>query len=98
VGTVPGRDLARALSAWIAPASRDGWHGLPASVTATTGTSPDGRRVHIVHNWSWEPARVQVPVDLADVLTDDSVPAGTLLDLDPWDVRVLVSAGTTPSL
>ncbi|MFD5161945.1 beta-galactosidase [Streptomyces hawaiiensis] len=97
VGTVPGRDLARALAAWIAPASRDGWQGLPASVTATTGTSPDGRRVHIVHNWSWEPARVQVPVDLSDVLTEAPVPAGTPLDLDPWDVRVLVSADTTPA-
>jgi beta-galactosidase len=95
VGTVPGRDLARALAAWIAPASRAGWQGLPASVTATTGTSSDGRRVHIVHNWSWEPARVQAPAELSDVLTDDPVPAGTPLDLGPWDVRVLVSADTT---
>ncbi len=95
VGTVPGRDLARALAAWLAPAPRDGWQGLPASVTATTGTSPDGRRVHIVHNWSWEPARARVPVGLSDVLTDAPVPAGALLDLGPWDVRVLVSADTT---
>jgi hypothetical protein len=27
---------------------------FPESVTATSGTSPNGRRVHIVHNWSWE--------------------------------------------
>ncbi|WP_208643390.1 beta-galactosidase trimerization domain-containing protein, partial [Streptomyces diastatochromogenes] len=99
VGTVPGRDLARALATWIAPAQRSGWRDLPASVTATTGTSPDGRRVHIVHNWSWEPARAHTLVDLTDVLNDSPAPAGTALDLGPWDVRVLVSAdtGTAPT-
>ncbi|MEU5888806.1 beta-galactosidase [Streptomyces sp. NPDC047461] len=91
VGTVPGRDLARALAAWMTPASRDAWPGLPESVTATTGTSPDGRRVHIVHNWSWEPARVQAPVDFSDALTGASVPVGTELELGAWDVRVLVA-------
>jgi beta-galactosidase len=94
VGTIPGRDLARALATWTAPASRSGWRDLPASVTATTGTSPDGRRVHVVHNWSWEPARVQAPVDLTDALNGTSVPTGTALDLGAWDVRVLVSADT----
>jgi beta-galactosidase len=47
--------------------------------------------VHIVHNWSWEPARVDAPVDLSDALNGTSLPAGTALDLGPWDVRVLVS-------
>jgi beta-galactosidase len=91
VGTVPGRDLARALAEWLAPAARSGWGDLPASVTATTGTSPDGRRVHIVHNWSWEPARSTVPVDLADALDGTALLAGAVLELGPWDVRVLVS-------
>ncbi|MGW0580763.1 beta-galactosidase [Streptomyces sp. NPDC002920] len=91
VGTVPGRDLARALAAWMAPASRNAWRDLPESVTATTGTSPDGRRVHIVHNWSWEPKSVPAPVDLSDALDSASVPAGAALDLGPWDVRVLVA-------
>ncbi|MFE9674094.1 beta-galactosidase [Streptomyces sp. NPDC006259] len=91
VGTVPGRDLARALAGWMAPAPRSPWQDLPASVTATTGTSPDGRRVHVVHNWSWEPAGVQAPVDLSDALDGTSVPAGTPLHLGAWDVRVLVS-------
>ncbi|WP_141207036.1 beta-galactosidase [Streptomyces griseorubiginosus] len=92
VGTAPGRELARALAAWLAPTARHAWQDLPASVTATTGTSPDGRRVHIVHNWSWESARASVPVDLSDVLDGTSVPAGTALALGPWDVRVLVTA------
>ncbi|MDL5198900.1 beta-galactosidase [Streptomyces sp. ALI-76-A] len=91
VGTVPGRDLARALAEWLVPAASSGWHDLPASVTATTGTSPDGRRVHIVHNWSWEPASVPAPADLSDALTDIPVLTGTALSLGAWDVRVLVS-------
>jgi beta-galactosidase len=89
VGTVPGRELARALARWLAPSAVSGWRDLPASVTATTGTAPDGRRVHMVHNWSWAPAHVQVPVALSDVLSGESV--ATALDLGPWDVRVLVS-------
>ncbi|WP_069759913.1 beta-galactosidase [Streptomyces sp. LUP47B] len=91
VGTVPGRDLAEALAEWLVPVARSGWRDLPASVTATTGTSPDGSRVHIVHNWSWEPASVPAPVDLSDALTGTSVFAGSALNLGPWDVRVLAS-------
>ncbi|MFI1507000.1 beta-galactosidase [Streptomyces sp. NPDC020597] len=92
VGTAPGRDLARALAEWLAPAPGHAWQDLPETVTATTGVSPDGRRVHIVHNWSWESARVSAPADLSDVLDGTSVPAGTPLDLGPWDVRVLITA------
>ncbi|MGY1496628.1 beta-galactosidase [Streptomyces sp. QTS52] len=88
VGTVPGRDLARELASWLTPTARSVWGDLPASVTATTGTAEDGRRVHIVHNWSWEPARVTAPADLTDVLNDSPVPVGTELDLGAWDVRV----------
>ncbi|MEH0511795.1 beta-galactosidase [Streptomyces sp. B21-106] len=92
VGTAPGRDLARALAEWLAPAASHAWQDLPESVTATTGTSPDGRRVHVVHNWSWQSAHVSAPADLSDVLDGTSVPAGSRLDLGPWDVRVLSTA------
>ncbi|WP_250907080.1 hypothetical protein [Nonomuraea sp. NEAU-A123] len=81
------------LAVWLAPAAVSGWRGLPASVTATTGASPDGRRVHVAHNWSWDPARVEAPADLSDVVDGTSVPAGTALDLGAWDVRVLVTTG-----
>ncbi len=92
VGTVPGRDLAQSLTAWLAPNPSSGWRGLPASVTATTGTSPDGRRVHVVHNWSWHRVRVTAPAALTDVLDGSSVAAGRELSLGAWDVRVLVAA------
>ncbi|MFJ6739685.1 beta-galactosidase [Streptomyces sp. NPDC091279] len=90
VGTVPGRDLARALTEWLVPAPVHGWGALPESVTVTTGTAADGRRVHVVHNWSWTPAAVPTPADLSDVLDDTPLPRGSVLDLGPWDVRVLV--------
>ena len=90
VGTVPGRDLARALAAWLAPTPRGGWRDLPASVTATTGTSQEGSRLHVVHNWNWHPAEVTTPVPLSDVLSGEALPAGSTLCLGAWDVRVLV--------
>ena len=89
VGTVPGRSLARALATWLAPEPRSGWRDLPASVTATTGTAPDGRRVHVIHNWSWSTLRVPAPADLTDALSGTAVPLGASLRLGPWDVRVL---------
>jgi beta-galactosidase len=92
VGTVPDRALARGLAQWLAPSARHGWQDLPDTVTVTTGSASDGRRLHIVHNWSWEPARVVAPVDLTDVLNDAPVPAGAQLELGAWDVRVLVTA------
>ncbi|MEV7027488.1 beta-galactosidase trimerization domain-containing protein, partial [Kitasatospora sp. NPDC093558] len=91
VGTVPGRDLARELAAWLAPAAAGPWRDLPASVAATTGTSPDGRRVHVVHNWSWQPADVPAPVELTDVLNGTAVAAGEPVSLGAWDVRVFVA-------
>jgi beta-galactosidase len=92
VGTVPGRELARALALWLAPAPVSGWGELPASVTATTGTSPDGRRVHVLHNWSWEPTRVNAPAALTDVLDGSSAPEGAPLRLGAWDVRVFTTS------
>ncbi|MEU2338765.1 beta-galactosidase [Streptomyces sp. NPDC006654] len=93
VGTVPGRSLARALAGWLAPTAHSGWQNLPISVTATTGTATDGRRVHVIHNWSPEPARVTAPRGFTDVLDDAPVPVGTVVDLGPWDVRVFVTTG-----
>ena len=92
VGTVPGRGLARALAAWLTPVRRSGWSRLPESVTATTGTTPDGRRIHVVHNWSWQPAQLTAPAGLRDVLTRARFRTGALIELGPWDVRVFVGA------
>jgi beta-galactosidase len=90
VGTVPNQGLAIELSRWLVPNPRHGWQQLPDSVTATTATAADGRRVHVVHNWSWEPVTVTAPLELRDVLGDEVQPAQQPLVLEPWDVRVFV--------
>ncbi|MHB9857071.1 beta-galactosidase [Streptomyces sp. YIM S03343] len=94
VGTVPGRGFARGLAQWLTPVARSGWEDLPQSVTATTGTSADGRRVHMIHNWSWASVTVTPPEELTDVLSGDSVAAGAALDLGAWDVRVFTTGGS----
>ncbi|MFJ8958320.1 beta-galactosidase [Lentzea sp. NPDC102401] len=91
VGTVPGRALAAALARWFAPAPVSGWMDLPETVTVTTGTSPDGRRLHVVHNWSGDRAEVVTPVALTDLLGGDGVPAGERVALGERDVRVFAS-------
>ena len=89
---MPGRDLARGLAVWLGPSPCSGWLGLPDSVTVATGRAPDGRCVHVVHNWSRQPATAQAPVDLTDALDGSVVPAGTPVRLGAWDVPVLAAA------
>ncbi|MGW6195412.1 beta-galactosidase [Kribbella sp. NPDC055110] len=85
VGTVPNPELATALFRWLKPAS---WTDLPSSVTVTSATAKDGRRLRFVHNWSWDSVGITVPAAVHDVLADQ--PANGKLELGPWDVRILV--------
>ncbi|MGW1344180.1 beta-galactosidase [Kribbella sp. NPDC002412] len=85
VGTVPNGPLAVALFRWLAPST---WTDLPSSVTVTSATATDGRRLRFVHNWSWDSLSIDLPAKLHDVLADSAV--SDKLDLGPWDVRVLV--------
>ena len=90
IGTVPDLKLAEAVMRWAGAGRTAAWNDLPASVTCTSATAADGSRLRFVHNWSWHTADVTVPVDCRDVLTDKPTPAGDVLPLAPWDVRVLV--------
>lgn len=89
VGTVPGQSLARAIAAWLVPEPAVGWSDLPPSVTVTSSSSDDGDRVFFVHNWSWESVSAAAPVAVCDLLGDTALERGDMLDLGPWDVRVL---------
>ncbi|MDT7786456.1 MAG: beta-galactosidase [Pseudonocardiales bacterium] len=62
-----------------------------STVTATTGTSPDGQRVHVVHNWSGDPVEVTAPVTLTGLLDGGGVAAGGPVQLGVRDVRVFVT-------
>ena len=91
VGTVPDEAFARALLEWLAPAEDDGWRTSPAaSVTVSSATTGQGRRLRFVHNWSWDPVTLASPAAVRDVLAGSAIVAGGDLALGPWDVRVLV--------
>ncbi len=77
----------------VIEAGHAAWTALPAGVTCTGATTAEGRRLRFVHNWSFEPARLTVPVDCQDALTGKSLPAGGDLDLGAWDVRILIENG-----
>ena len=91
VGTVPDAALAAALFRWLLPPGETlSWRARPASVTVTSATARDGRRVRFVHNWSWDPCSLRLPVAVRDVLTGSAQHPGEELTLGAWDVRVLV--------
>ena len=58
-------------------------------MTVTSATSADGRRLRFVHNWSWEPARLDLPGAVRDVLGGTENEAGEKLE-GAWDVRLLL--------
>jgi beta-galactosidase len=88
VGTIPNDAFGEALFKWMAPA--DAWRPAHPSVTATSGTSGEGRTVRFVHNWSWEEPEVELPAASVDLLDDTEYEAGAPLRLGPWDVKVLL--------
>ncbi|MCW2810508.1 MAG: beta-galactosidase [Friedmanniella sp.] len=95
VGTVPDQSLARDLVRWLVPEAAVEWGALPDSVTVSSATTSEGGRLHVVHNWSWDPQVVGTPVSMRDVLDPDRTQLEQL-DLGPWDVRVLLEATAGP--
>ncbi|WP_456825584.1 beta-galactosidase [Cellulomonas sp. P5_E12] len=91
VGTVPNAELSAALLSWAMPADRDAWSSLnTGSITATSATTAAGRRLRVLHNWSWDACSVRLPTDVTDLLSTEPLEADALVELGPWDVRVLL--------
>ncbi len=93
VGTVPDRQLAASLFAWVAEVSGvdDPWRAAMTQTThAMHATNAGGERLVFVHNWAWAPATVRVPEACCDAMTGARWAAGTMMELGPWDARVLV--------
>jgi beta-galactosidase len=92
IGTLPDQVLARGLAGWIAATSLPGdpWRMAGGSITSAGALAPDGRRLHFLANWSWDPQSVMVPSAVIDVLSDDRIQPGTALVLGPWDTRIVV--------
>ncbi|WP_194820754.1 beta-galactosidase [Micromonospora sp. S-DT3-3-22] len=90
VGALPNVDLARGIMRWLLVERSDQWYAVPDSVTSTGATARTGQRLRFLHNWSFTPVDVRVPVAVTDVLDATSYAAGDELPLGAWDVRVLV--------
>jgi beta-galactosidase len=89
VGTLPDRELAVSLARWLRP-NPDVFADRPKTVTVTSGRAPEGGLVRFVANWSWEQARLAMPVAMTDVLNEADLAVGEDLVLGAWDVRVLL--------
>lgn len=87
LGVVPNDQLARDVLAWAAGAGET-W-STADSVRRSSAVNQDGRRVHFVFNWSWDPALVELPVAVEDAVSSERLTKGAQLELGPWDVRVL---------
>jgi beta-galactosidase len=87
IGTLPNQALAADLMRWLVPERP--WGNLPPSVTAHSATNAAARRIHVLHNWSWQPATIELPDAMVDLLGDADAEKVKALELGPWDVRVL---------
>ncbi|MCI2237759.1 beta-galactosidase [Paenibacillus sp. TRM 82003] len=98
VGTVPDRDLGRAVGRFVARTSvpDDPWRHARTETTTVVTADTDTGALRFVHHWAWGSTRFTVPEDCTDVLDGTELPAGSTLDLGPWDVRVL-RVPTTPT-
>jgi beta-galactosidase len=96
LGTLPDPAMARGLARWVAETTLpdDPWVDRPGSVTVTGARAADGRRLRFVSNWSWETAPLRLPVPVMDLLSGETLDAGTEFSLGPWDVRVLIERDT----
>ncbi|WP_432561065.1 beta-galactosidase [Kineococcus sp. SYSU DK003] len=90
VGTVPDATLARAVFDRVLAGLDTSWRGTSGTVTATSATARDSSTVRFLHNWSFDPASVELPVDVRDVVSGVELAAGSVLALGAHDVRVLV--------
>ncbi len=95
VGTVPDQAFAKAVAGWLVPTPVAAWDALPESVHVSTSITASGTRIHIVHNWSFEPAEARFDGILTNAITDETLDTGpnhatSVLRLGPWDVAVLI--------
>jgi len=92
IGGLPDPRFASAALAWAGEvAGLSPWRPEADSVRVHSAVNARGERLHVVQNWSWEPASVAVPFAADDLHSGEALPSGAALDLGPWDVRVLVT-------
>ena len=83
LGSLPDRELATSLGAWLGDARP--WGAVPDAVSVHGAVNGAGERLWFVHNWGFEPHTVTPPVAVTEL---DGSPIARL-DLGAWDVRIL---------
>ncbi len=66
------------------------WRPATDSQTVSSSTNSAGERVHVLHNWSWDPSSYPLPSAVRDAVSGEQLSAGDAVELGAWDVKVLV--------
>lgn len=88
VGTVPDRALARVFGEHALGAVRSPLATPVDGVTVASGTTPT-HRYSFLFNWGWEPKNAELAGAMADAVSGEVLPSGSVVRLGAWDVRVL---------
>lgn len=88
MAALPDDELARSLFSRL---GKSAW-GNGESVIATRALNRHQEEIVILHNWSSVEANTIVPVNVEDVLSGDTITAGSSLQMPAWGVRVFAVA------
>jgi beta-galactosidase len=98
LGCFADRTLSGALARWIAAESLpvDPWSAaLEATQSHVACRTADGRTLHIIHNWSWQPSRYVLPASVTALGADPALSSDQPIELGGWDVQILLENGKT---
>lgn len=92
-GTLPNAPLSQALARWVLDDA--GLQPLladpPPSVRANTARGAGGKRLWFLSNWSGDPATLaSLPASGTELGSEERLRAGDMLELAPWDMKILV--------
>lgn len=93
VGTLPNATLSQAVARWVLDDAglQHLMADLPASVRVNTARSADGKKLWFLSNWSGDQATLAaLPASGIELISDGPLRAGSPLNLNPWDMKILV--------
>jgi beta-galactosidase len=98
LGCFPDRTLSGALGRWVAAESLpvDPWRAAVGPTQSHLACrTAEGRSLHLIHNWSWQPSRYVLPASVTPLGADTSFLSGQPIELGAWDVQILLEKGET---
>jgi beta-galactosidase len=98
LGCFADRMLSGALARWVATESlpADPWRvALRATQSHVACRTADGRTLHLIHNWSWQPSRYVLPASVTALGADTTLSSDQPIELGAWDVQILLENGDT---